>query len=247
MFAADITDAYLCQCSPGGCTLLAFLLKPLIPNYEFEPKRKRSKVMKDTADSENGTLHGTGLLEGRISDENPLLELIDGCITYIEQFSCHLQERHHYPALRYTTYTALEIRRSCCAAGYKGRAEEDNLDSTEDELEDDQGHKLALLEDLLNASEEDMTPILQDPNKGVHDLIYFRKRTWTGRMSEVVDHLEGNDLLDDERRGAEEFGVVWDKVGPEPPEPSGETGNPYLITMIEFWLYELRKIEEECQ
>ncbi|KAK7598487.1 hypothetical protein V3481_000113 [Fusarium oxysporum f. sp. vasinfectum] len=121
---------------------------------------------------------------------------------------------------------------------------EDPSDSVEDGLEDDESHTLALLGDLLDEFEEHITSILEDPDKGIRDLINFWERTWVGRISEVLYRLEGSDLLDDERRAAEEIGVIWDKVGPELP---GEMGNPYQSSTIDYWLYELRKIEEECQ
>ncbi|RBA12698.1 hypothetical protein FPRO05_04148 [Fusarium proliferatum] len=118
----------------------------------------------------------------------------------------------------------------------------------ENGLGDDQGYQLALLEDLISEFEETMTSLLEDPDTGTDELIDFWERTWVDRMSEVLDRLEGCDLPEDEKLAAEEIGVVWDKVGPEPPEPRPEeTGNPYDKNMMEYWLYELRKIEEECQ
>lgn len=93
-----------------------------------------------------------------------------------------------------------------------------------------------------------MTSLLENPDTGTDELIEFWERAWVGRMSEVLDRLEGSDLPEDEKLAAEEIGVVWDKVGPEPPEPRPEEiGNPYEKDMIEYWLHELRKIEEECQ
>ncbi|KAF5616056.1 ankyrin repeat-containing protein [Fusarium sp. NRRL 25303] len=118
----------------------------------------------------------------------------------------------------------------------------------ENGLEDDQGYQLALLEDLIIEFEETMTSLLENPDTGTDELIDFWERIWVGRMGEVIDRLEGSDLPEDEKLAAEEIGVVWDKVGPEPPEPRPEEiGNPYGRYTIEYWLYELRKIEEECQ
>ena len=121
---------------------------------------------------------------------------------------------------------------------------EDDSSIVEDELKDEQVYKLALLEELLREFEGELIVILQDPDRGITDLISFWKRTWVGRMSEVLDRLEGSDLPEDERRGAEEIGVVWDKVRPEPPRV---IGNPYRSTMLDFWMYELEKIEAEGQ
>ncbi|KAF5540188.1 ankyrin repeats (3 copies) domain-containing protein [Fusarium phyllophilum] len=107
---------------------------------------------------------------------------------------------------------------------------------------------MVLLEDLINEFEKTITSLLEDPDIKTYKLMDFWEHTWVGRMSEVLYHLEGSDLTEDEKLVAEEIGVVWDKVGPEPPEPGPkEMGNPYQRDMVEYWLYELRKIEEECQ
>ncbi|KAH6634621.1 hypothetical protein B0J18DRAFT_416773 [Chaetomium sp. MPI-SDFR-AT-0129] len=54
------------------------------------------------------------------------------------------------------------------------------------------------------------------------DLLKFWRVTWVNRMTQVVEGLYGNDLSDDERRAAEEVGVIWDR--PTPPE-EGQLGN----------------------
>ncbi|KAH7219660.1 hypothetical protein DER44DRAFT_761358 [Fusarium oxysporum] len=248
VFAANITDACRCQCSPGGCTMLTFLLRSLIPVYDFEIAQQRllrGSAIREKDDLGNITINNKNTSEVSVIHENPLSELVAKFIVYLEQFSCYLEPRHHYATLRYITYTTLGIHHYCCVDWYsRRRMYEDPSDSVEDGLEDDESHTLALLGDLLDEFEENITSILEDPDKGIRDLINFWERTWVGRISEVLYRLEGSDLLDDERRAAEEIGVIWDKVGPELP---GEMGNPYQSSTIDYWLYELRKIEEECQ
>ncbi|UZP32247.1 hypothetical protein NXS19_000063 [Fusarium pseudograminearum] len=111
-----------------------------------------------------------------------------------------------------------------------------------DEVEDEE-YKLELLKELLCEFQEELIVVLEGPDLGVTNLTDFWQRTWVGRMSEVLDRLEGSDLPDEERRGAEEVGVIWEKSRPEPP---GVRGNPYRSTMLEFWMYELEKIEADC-
>lgn len=55
-------------------------------------------------------------------------------------------------------------------------------------------------------------------------------------MEEELEKLEGNELTDAERRGAEEIGVRW-AVSQE-----AEKGNPYSEEDPEHWFYELDKI-----
>ncbi|KAF5548236.1 ankyrin repeat-containing protein [Fusarium mexicanum] len=238
VFAAEVPDKCVCCCSTGGCSLLTFLLRGLVPNFRVEPwlhQILESGIARNTADLEKNAFDGIEPLEGSILSKKSLLNLIDNFISYLKQFSCYLEERHHYKALRYITFTALGLRHSCCAVDH---------DSSEDGLEDDQWHTLALLEDLLHEFEASLTAILQDPTKGVCDITHFWQRTWVGRMSVVLCHLEGSDLPLDEKLAAEEIGVVWNKAGPE---LHAEIETPHYGSAIEYWLSELRKIEEQCQ
>jgi hypothetical protein len=112
------------------------------------------------------------------------------------------------------------------------------------EMEEEYAYELGLLEELLKEFEGELNAILQDPHQGMGDVIGFWKETWAKRMREVVDGLEGDRLAEDERWRAEEIGVVWDR--PRPPTVRANS-NPYSKKYIEHWLYELEKIEAECQ
>ncbi|KAK8149225.1 hypothetical protein G3M48_007755 [Beauveria asiatica] len=254
---ADFADACHCQCSPGGCTTLTSILKGLIESWDFEYKPRHSpgdSVAEVRDDSETITTDNTDYPENSVTDyENPLQWLIHGFIIYLEHFWCHLEVRHHIAALRYITYTALGMPHSCCnlhdgcyvSDDDSSIVEDDESgDELEDELEDEKVYDLELLEELLHEFGDELIAILQDPDRGNTDLTNFWKRTWVGRMTEVLDRLEGSDLPDDERRAAEEIGLVWDKFRPKPPEV---IGNPHRTTTLDFWMYELEKIEEECQ
>ncbi|KXX80069.1 hypothetical protein MMYC01_204985 [Madurella mycetomatis] len=116
--------------------------------------------------------------------------------------------------------------------------------SLEDASEDEGEHayELALLEELLGEFEEEFIAILQDPIRKIDDLIAFWEHIWVSRMQEVIDRLQGSDLGDDERRRAEEIGVVWDQPQAQPPKVPG---NPYKGDTIDHWMYELERIETE--
>ncbi|KLP00030.1 uncharacterized protein FFMR_02101 [Fusarium fujikuroi] len=242
VFEARAVDSCSCQCSPDGCNMLTFVLSQLVNEQhydEYKPQRySQEDTTTDTEDPERRALN----------NNESLLKLIDGFIVYLSHFSCHFKRWHHYATIRFITCVALEIGHSCCRRDGVHLAFGGDLDTDENGLGDDQGYKLELLEDLISEFEETMTSVLDNPDTGIDELVGFWERAWVGRMSEVLDRLEGCDLPEDEKLAAEEIGVVWDKVGPEPPEPRPEEiGNPYDKDMIEYWLYELRKIEEECQ
>lgn len=226
---ANIADACHCQCSPGGCTPLTALFKELIGHRNFSNKPRHSPE------------------DSVVGERNRLLELITCFIKYVEYFWCHLEVIHHIAALRYISYTALEMPHSCCTQSPHYMFE-DNSSSDEDELQDEQVSNLELLEELLHEFEGELVAILQDPDCKITNLTGFWERTWVGRMAEVLVRLQGNDLSDGERRAAEEIGLVWNKPRPEPrPELPEVIENPHCRTTLDYWMYELEKIEAECQ
>lgn len=184
----------------------------------------------------------TSLLKGMVWygwNMGDLLQLITPFTFYLKYFCDDLDVGHHTAALQYLTYTVLNIPHSCCQP-YRlseGRAFYEKVE----EIQDEYAYELALLEELLGEFESELVAILQNPEQGLVDLIDFWERTWVGRMTEVLERIEGSDLTDDERRGAEEIGVVWDKMGPEPPPEVEEDW-----TKLDYWMSELERIEAEC-
>ncbi|KAI0436950.1 hypothetical protein F4803DRAFT_197268 [Xylaria telfairii] len=185
----------------------------------------------------------TSLLKGmsayyRDSDEISR-HFVDPLVNYLT-FSCDdLDAGDHIVMLQYMTYTALGIPHSCCQL-YRTHAHQ-NFYGKFEEIQDEYAYDLALLEELVNELESELVAILRNPEQGLVDLISFWERTWAGRVGEILDRLEGNDLTDDERRGAEEIGVVWDKMGPEPPPEVEEDWRK-----LDYWMAKLEKIEAEC-
>ncbi|TGJ81342.1 hypothetical protein E0Z10_g7416 [Xylaria hypoxylon] len=226
---ANNADACRCKCSPGGCTPLTSLLKGT---------HMRSNSMFKLNDEED-----RDSLEDNVAQYTaPFLEMITSFTLYLTHFWGDLDIKHHTAALRYLTYTVLRIPHYCCDPySNPGLYSVEGSENIED-IEEIYEYELELLEVLLVKFESELIAILQDPGLGIADLIDFWKQTWVGRMEAVVGNLQGSDLTDDERRGAEEIGVVWDNMGPKPPEA---TGSPYDET-LDYWTYELAKIEAEC-
>jgi hypothetical protein len=116
-----------------------------------------------------------------------------------------------------------------------------------EEIQEEYAYPLALLEELLDEFESEVVGILQNDDGGCADLEDFWKRTWFNRVCEVRAHLEEYKLSDDERRRAEEIGVVWDQPArPSSPEIA-RNGNPYKKEDLDHWFYELDQIEVEFQ
>ncbi len=208
----DTPDSCECRCSPGGCTPFGYLLEGINPI-------RRS-------------------LEPSETDVNRASALS----IYLQAAGTVLEPQHHAAALRVFTFSALEIRHTCCKDS-RGPDHCFNQLSLEEvkEVEEEQAYELALLEELLEEFEAQVTTILQnqDQDQMIGDLVHFWKVTWVHRMAEVRASLESNVLSEDERRRAEEIGVVWDSPEPEPIRQ----GNPYDEDTDEWWFYRLDQIE----
>ncbi|KAG7294406.1 hypothetical protein NEMBOFW57_004477 [Staphylotrichum longicolle] len=157
--------------------------------------------------------------ERNVSEDDPLFTVPARLTEYLEIFGADLEVKHHMAALR--ARTPEEVA----------------------ELEDDHAYELDLLDELLEELEGQVMVALQDPKQGIEGVIRFWNTTWVSRMSEVLNSLESDDLADDEKRGAEEIGVVWDRPGS--PEVSQRSENLYDGGFAEYWLNELEKIKAE--
>lgn len=174
------------------------------------------------------------------SSQSPPPRPIQRLNLFLKYFGNDLEVRHHTAALRYLTYTALGIPHTCCSPYDKFLSKSEDVE----DIKNEHVYELELLEELLGDFERQIIAILQDPNKEISDIIDFWECTWTKRMREVLNSLEGNDLTDEERRKAEEIGVIWAEPRPEAPKV---VDNLYKGNTLDYWMYELEKIEAECQ
>ncbi|GAM37334.1 hypothetical protein TCE0_023r07174 [Talaromyces pinophilus] len=213
---AKIADTCDCKCSDEGCTPLTSLLKGLLRDNRYKFQSK-SRFAKDT-----------GLTS----------RLIQKISLFLKYFGSDLEVRHHTAALRYLTYTALGIPHTCCIPYYKWLY---GLDA--EEVENEHAYEMGLLEELMGDFERQIIAIYQGPRWKVSDLIDFWEHTWARRMREILDRLEGGDLGDEESHKAEEIGVIWDEPRHKAPKAAG---NPYGKDTLDHWIYELEKIEAEC-
>jgi hypothetical protein len=236
----EMADNCQCKCSLGGCTPLIFILKVA----DFHARRLEPMDIEST---------------------------INYWVEYVMDFSADLEAKHHLAALRYFTFKCLNIPHTCCRHKVLGGAWLSEVEQETDEVEDEQevdeveeehAHCLALLEELLVEFEPELTAALQesDPEEYCDSedtgLLGFWRVTWVNRMRQVAGELCGNELSDDERRAAEEVGVVWDR--PLPPE-EGLLDKPDLNSdrfarcricgeihkNMDYWFAKLEEIEVE--
>ncbi len=216
---ADLTDGCRCGCSPEGCSPLKMMLKSLVVGMPME------------------LLISSDFVSWYLPE----------MLKQLEAFEAGLGSRFNSLALRFLTLEALEIPHTCCR--YPGPRLEKDSDCTSDskELEDEYKHELAFLEELIHEFEGQFATILQDPRRGIAGVGDFWRHTWKDRITRVRrDRVEGNDLSDDERQRAEEIGVVWDQPKTKSDKEDG-TGNPHDKKTVDYWLYELERIEPDIR
>ncbi len=208
----DIPDSCQCRCSLRGCTPFIFLLK------------------------------GIEFYSDYLEPDEKVVKMADVLSIYLQAASVALEPKHHAAALRAFTFSALRIRHTCCKPyrNPNGRFIQPSPEEV-NEVEEEQAYELALLEELLEEFEEQVSTILQnqDQDRMISDLVHFWKVIWVDRMAEVRARLESIVLSEDERRRAEEIGVVWDSPAPKPIPQD----NPYDRKTDGYWFYELDQIE----
>ncbi|KAK8118245.1 uncharacterized protein PG998_006526 [Apiospora kogelbergensis] len=140
-------------------------------------------------------------------------------------------------AIRYITFRALGLAHTCCNAPDPLEADEENWDEptwmTKEDvhiINDEQASLLELHENLVAEFIEAATPYLASNSEGGTLLPQFLEEYWEVRVQEELECLNGNQLTDAERQGAEEVGVRWCEE---------MEGNPYGVRQLEHWLFEL--------
>lgn len=126
---------------------------------------------------------------------------------YLESFEADLRPTHHVAAIRFLTFTALDIVHTCC---YPRLAQIFSHSPDDvDDVEEDEALMLELLEELVEVFERRMTVILAEDTGGASQFSEFWQGYWVDRMDAELARLNGSDLSEEERRKAEELGVVW--------------------------------------
>ncbi len=209
----DLADNCRCDCCPRGCTPLAYAWKQIALWVDGRYRFTTGKTLE---------------------------ELASAWSRYLDICGRQLEPRHHRAALRSLTFEALKMRHQCCPPFLHTQFSEDWLSG--DVEDENTPQEVALLEELTEEFEAAVASILDEADKDrrLERLVDFWKRTWVGRMVEIREQRKGNALSEDERRGAEEIGVVWDV-----PAPEVVNRNPYGKSTEGHWFYEMNQIEVE--
>lgn len=141
----------------------------------------------------------------------------------------------HAAAIRYMTFQALGLTHTCCNADSLARDMERWVESDDvGIINEEQASLLELHEELVAEFENKALLFIKDEPDGRPHFPEFWSSHWIVRIKEVLEKLDGQELTDAERRGAEEIRVQWC----EPVEKKVEK-NPYAWHTLEHYFYEL--------
>ncbi|KAI1874013.1 uncharacterized protein JN550_002592 [Neoarthrinium moseri] len=148
-----------------------------------------------------------------------------GIIEKFDMFDGTWSLADHLQAVRFLTFELLGLTHTCC---------DDEWDIYhQDEVEQDEESMIELFEGLV---EEFMTQVRAVPAGASY--VGFWRSCFLVRIDEVLESLNGSDICEKQRRGAEALGVVW-KTGPKMKPTS-----VYIVDEKRTWGYWSRKLEE---
>lgn len=231
----ETADGCRCECWPGGCTPVAFTLKAMVA--QCTESKCRDLYVRGEPTVNNFTLGNAFMF-------------------YFSFISQLFEATSRRGALRFILFEALGIHHTCCQL-FRGRVRKWNPNSCSNNVwdsDDDEDiccyggdgdvgateYELGLLDELVEECEGELNTILDEKelSNRMSNLITFWVRVATTGLAKRQKLLEGNALEEDEKRKAEEIGVVWARpAGPRRPSP-----NPYPLCRDEFWFCELDMI-----
>ncbi|KAM0814100.1 putative Fungal N-terminal domain-containing protein [Seiridium cardinale] len=189
-------DECQCNCSQQGCTPSLLMLK--------------------------------GVLRWAFYERVSLPRLIDYYFSrYLRFFWSDLGPVHLMEAVRCLTFCALEIKHTCSHQpdiwSYNFWERERKSEEEIEHIQDEEAEVICLLEQLICEFEEKIDNILENDSAEPDGIIAFWNGYWLDRMQEEIEKLAGNNVPDDQRRGAEELGVKWhDSVYASDSKPAKE-------------------------
>ncbi|KAK1506022.1 hypothetical protein CTAM01_03357 [Colletotrichum tamarilloi] len=139
-------------------------------------------------------------------------------------------------AIRFMTFEALGMAHSCCNPSSLVEEGAAWIDMDDLEVIEEHDFLLKLHELLVVEFTQKASEYLGNGPNDIPLFPQFWKSYWADRMTDELEKLGGEDLTAEERRDAEEIGVIWDKS-----TGSGErkSRNPYHRRDMEHYFFEL--------
>ncbi|KAK1458870.1 hypothetical protein CMEL01_01869, partial [Colletotrichum melonis] len=145
----------------------------------------------------------------------------------------------------FLTFEALDLVHGCCSTFSQAKLGTAWTEMNDAEIIEDQGFLLDLHEKLVAEFSREAGGYLGNGPNNEGSFPHFLRSYWTDRITEELEKLNEEDLTHEERRGAEEIGVVWH--GPTKSEESKESdecvhGNSNPNRYLEYCFFQLDRI-----
>ncbi|KAI5920499.1 hypothetical protein F4810DRAFT_682826 [Camillea tinctor] len=168
---------------------------------------------------------------------------------YLMDFWSELSPHHYGAAIRYLTFSALEISHTCCRPSLFGYPEY-LTDAEIDEIQDEEKHVLDVFAKLLQDFELKVSALALSKPDGPEEFIEFLKDYWLKRTTEVLDSINGDDLCEEERQASRQLGIIWndddddnDGDGDDDDDDNSQSSdasyNPYHRVILDYWYAKL--------
>lgn len=159
---------------------------------------------------------------------------------YYSKCDVELTALTYATAIRYMTFAALDLTHTCCYAAPLAKRNSEWVERDDvDIINEEQASLLEVHDQLVTEFEKEAPKFIKIRSDGRQLFPKFWTTCWIARIKEVLEKLDGDELSDAERQGAEEIGVRW--CEPPPAPVKWKHRNPYNRMSLEHWFYELDK------
>ncbi|KAF7523138.1 hypothetical protein G7054_g11866 [Neopestalotiopsis clavispora] len=172
-------------------------------------------------------------MDGTETRRSSIMPFIDTFLGYIEWSSYGFTRNDFKAAVRYFTFTALEMSHTCFhKPGDYTFTCSVTVEMCEDamHIRDEQAGTIELLEVILFDLDADLDAMMED---GDHfDIRVFLTDHWLVRVEKEIERISGHELSEDFKQETEAFGVVWSETARETDSNSQDDRRDTL----QYWL-----------
>lgn len=197
LLPVEIADDCSCPCSDRGCTPWTDMMKGVCYNKDYKEGESYC-----------------GLSYGR-----PVVNWILGerFSTFLRTAADFLKPQHLRAGIRFLTFTGLGLTHVCCrpcSSDPYSRADFHRVYTGQEahELRELESTELSVMEDLVSEFSDKLNLDSPDFSVNLTTLCQFWEHHWAPRIEEAVKDLKGTADYEQDIRGAEEIGIIWNQA-----------------------------------
>ncbi|ETS86736.1 hypothetical protein PFICI_00564 [Pestalotiopsis fici W106-1] len=166
-----------------------------------------------------------------------IISIIEPFLNYLDMSLTELSKDEWKEAIRYFTFTTLEMSHTCHHEPGKYRYTcSVTVEEWQDTMHvrDEQADMIELLEGILFDLDAMIDTMMDDENQ--FDMSTFLTDHWLERMEAELEAISGRQLSEEYKKGTEALGVVWSEGEAEEDIDSEPTGD-----VVQYWLNAIDK------